>query len=295
MKQHCSICDSESPLYLCARDYNRKITDEIFHYYRCPKCGLVFIYPIPDDLNKFYPSDYYSVPASIEELSTRAKPEQYKVDLIKKHIKAGRLLEIGPACGNFAYLAKQAGFEVEAIEMDPKCCRFLAEVAGIRAINSNDAAAVLSRMDFYDVIALWHVIEHLPDPWKLLDSAAARLHPGGMLVIAAPNPDSWQFRIHRRFWPHVDAPRHLFLIPSSLLIRKINSLGLSVVMNTTRDEGSLGWNAFGWDRFFSNFSDNRFIKMGMSVAGKFFGTFAKPFESREGHGCAYTVIFRKDG
>ena len=61
---------------------------------------------------------------------------------------------------------------------------------------------------------MWHVIEHLRRPWEVIERAAANLQDGGVLAIATPNPRALQFKLLRRRWAHLDAPRHLFLIPS---------------------------------------------------------------------------------
>ncbi len=226
MKATCPQCSQVSKLFFQTRDFNRKITREKFHYFRCSSCSLIFLSPIPQDLGKYYPNDYYSIPSSLVELARIAEAEHYKIDIVKQFSARGRLLEIGPAFGSFLYLAKQSGFNAEAIEMDPKCCKFISETIGIKAIQSNDPSETLKQsIEEYDIIALWHVIEHLPDPLKTLKAILRRLKPGGILVIAAPNPEAFQFRVLGRFWPHVDAPRHLNLIPLSLLSKEMSPMG----------------------------------------------------------------------
>src|SRR3990172_3397793 len=219
MLARCPLCGMPSPLALQTRDYNRRLSAETFCYHRCSACELIFLSPVPADLGVYYPDEYYEVPSSRTELTFRAEVERWKLDLVQRFVRRGRLLEIGPAYGLFAYLAKQAGFEVETIERDARCCRFLEEVAEVKAINSGDVCSVLQTIEPCTVITLWQVIEHLPDPWEVLVAASEQLVPGGILVVATPNPDAFQFKILRRFWAHVDAPRHLELIPVSLLTR----------------------------------------------------------------------------
>ncbi len=86
-----------------------------------------------------------------------------------------------PVLGAFCLLAKCAGFSVEAIEMDPACCGFLASRIGVRAICSSDEAVALDEATEPNVIVAWHVLEHLRDPWRLLDAAARRLARAGSL------------------------------------------------------------------------------------------------------------------
>ena len=276
-----------------AKDWNRSITDESFDYYRCAACGIIFLSPIPPDIGKYYSNDYYSIPASVAELAAAAELERYKIDLVQRFATRGRLLEIGPAYGAFTWLAMQAGFDAFAIEMSEACCRFMNEVAGIRAVHSLDIDAALRAAEPCDVIALWHVIEHLPDPWGTLRLVAERLSPGGVLVVAAPNPLAFQFGLMGRYWTHLDAPRHLELIPAATLAGHVQGLGLETALSTTRDPGSLGWNDFGWGMTFANASANWALKRGFRLIGRVVGKLFTTVDSAEGRGCAYTVVLHK--
>ena len=294
MRTACPRCKKTSNPYFRVGDTNRKITKECFDYYRCSSCRLIFLSPIPDDLGKYYPNDYYPIPSSKDEIARFAEYERYKIDIVKKFASGGKLLEIGPAYGSFIYLAKEAGFDAEAIEMDSNCCKFISESIGARVICSNDPYEALQKVANYDVITLWHVIEHLPDPWKTLEAIAKKLQPGGILLIAAPNPEAFQFRILGRFWPHVDAPRHLNLIPLSLLGEQMRSCGLKTVWSTTTDKGTLGWNIFGWEHFFAHISDLRYVKTGLVFIGKIVNIILGPIERRNTRGSAYTAVFQKE-
>jgi len=293
MHAACPRCRQQSPLRLSAKDWNRRITDETFDYYRCAACGIVFLSPIPQDIGKYYPGNYYNIPASVAKLAAAAELERYKIELVQRFATRGRLLEIGPAYGAFTWLAKQAGFDAFAIEMSEACCRFMNEVAGIRAVHSLDIDSALRPAGPCDVIALWHVIEHLPDPWRTLELLAQRLNPGGVLVIAAPNPQAFQFGLMGRYWTHLDAPRHLELIPPATLAGHVQRLGLETALSTTRDPGSLGWNDFGWGMTFGNAAGNWYLNRGLRLVGKAIGKLFVPVDGAEGRGSAYTAIFRK--
>jgi len=245
-------------------------------------------------LRKYYPNNYYPIPSSIDDLAKTAEYERYKIDIVRQFTSGGRLLEIGPAYGSFLYLAKQSGFDAEAIEMDANCCTFIREIIGAKVIQSSDPSEALKSVENYNAIALWHVIEHLPDPWKTLEAISCKLQPGGILVIAAPNPEAFQFRMLGRFWPHVDAPRHLELIPQSLLTKKMQSLGLKTVWSTTTDVGTLGWNTFGWEYFFGNFTNLRYVKTGLALMGRILSILLGPIERMKGLGSAYTVVYRRE-
>jgi 2-polyprenyl-3-methyl-5-hydroxy-6-metoxy-1,4-benzoquinol methylase len=293
MNLACPLCQHACLPYLQASDLNRGLSPEVFDYCRCPSCGLILLRPVPDRLADFYPADYYAVPASVDQLARRAEPERYKIQTVQRFASGGRLLEIGPGYGGFAYLAKQAGFEVEGVEMDARCCRFLTGVLGVPAIQSSDVRAALGRVKPCDVIALWHVIEHLPDPWGALDAAVERLAPGGLLVLATPNPGSLQFRIFGRFWAHLDAPRHLGLIPAAVLRRRLEAAGLTHLLTTARDRGAFADNHFGWEQSLRNLCPWRWAKSLLGRAGFLFRMALLPIERRGHNGSTYTAVFRK--
>src|SRR5207244_4423670 len=113
-------------------------------------------------------------------------------------------------------------------------------------IESDDPASAVPHDQTFDVICVWQAIEHVPQFWLFLEAAARRLRQGGVIALSTPNPDSFQARLMGRFWPHADAPRHLYLISSKWFARACGSWGLRVAMATTRDEGSIGLNYYGW-------------------------------------------------
>lgn len=290
----CGCCGCESKHLFRARDYNRKITNNYFQYYKCECCGLIFIESVPDNINIYYPDNYYYIPKSLDYIAKASDYERYKIDIVKRFATVGKLLEIGPAYGSFAYLAKEAGFDVEVVEMSERCCRFIRDVIGVRAINTNDPIGAVQNEGPYDVITLWHVLEHLPNPWSALETISARLKSGGVLVIAAPNPDAFQFSLMGRFWPHLDAPRHVVLIPMRVLEQRAKRHGLVLELATTTDPGSLGWNTFGWEFLFANLGLNRYYRKIAFRVGRLVSKFFAPFEKCEGRGSAYTFVFRKD-
>ena len=293
MSAGCPNCGQACSVGFRTKDRNRRTTDELFDYYHCRACGLWFLHPVPSDLGRYYPKDYYTIPASVQELAAALSGVRYKLEILKPFVRSGRLLEIGPACGDFALQAKQAGFEVDAIEMDPRCCEFLVKQVGVRAVCTADTLGALREAGPYDVIAMWHVIEHLTDVWRILTAIADRLKPGGVALLAAPNPEAFQFRILRGRWPHVDAPRHVLLIPLPLLIKQARRCGLQPAWMSTDDEGARGWNQFGWEQALSNLATSQKAKQRLRGLGRWIARRAERWDRREGRGSAYTVIFRK--
>lgn len=291
----CPQCKTLSALLFQARDVNRAVTEETFAYYRCGQCGLVFLQPIPHDLRHYYPAGYHAKPESEDNLLERAEKEQFKLDAIGNVGHGRSLLEIGPSYGHFAALAKRVGFKVEAIEMDGECCTFLQNALGIQAFHTENVLATLKRLGRFDVIALWHAIEHLPDPWALLDAIPEHLRPGGLLAIASPNPRSLQFRLLGRGWVHLDAPRHVNLIPYQLLEARLAGRQMRRVHVSTSDQGALDCNLLGWvsslQRVLPSWMQARPF---MSGAWRIISNVMR-FEQRgSSYGAAYTIVFQKN-
>jgi len=263
-----------------------------FRYLRCERCGLIRLDNVPTDLENYYPNNYYALP-TINQLAAVAAADPFKIETIQRFISQGRLLEIGPAYGTFALQAKQAGFHVDVVEMDTRCCDYLNQVVGVSAVCSASPHEIISALGTHDVIALWHVIEHLPNPWALLSAAASNLVSGGILVLAAPNPEAWQFYVMGREWPHVDAPRHLYLLPAQTLTDYAQTLGLECIHSTTTDSDAKCWNRFGWQRLLMNHVRGKWLERAAFVMGYALSFILAPFESHNFKGSAYTLVFRK--
>lgn len=294
MTLHTPGCPGTEYVLFTVGDYNRKITGKRFTYVRCGLCGLIRISEIPQQLGDYYKDNYHILPSpsKLPELSAK---DRYRIDTVQRHGSGMRLLEIGPGYGLFAYQACQAGFLVDVIEVDPRCCAFLERQINVRVVCSGKPEEAIASMEKHDVIALWHVIEHLPDPWAVLAAATSNLENGGTLIIATPNPEAWQFRVMGSLWPHLDAPRHLYLLPMKLLKEKIESLGMACVYLNSSDKEARRWNRFGWQRILMNAFRNRLLQYAGFAAGYALSALLQPIEVKRSLGSSYTLVCRKHG
>jgi SAM-dependent methyltransferase len=233
---------------MVSADLNRGLSTSKFSYYRCTDCSLVFLYPIPANIEQFYEGGYQAIPETLAELRSMAASERYRLLPIMEKV-GGDLLEIGPWIGIFSINAKDAGFHVEAIEMSAAASEFLRNVVGISVVNSNDPVEVLRAPKRYDVITFWHSLEHLPKPWQVLEAASRRLKPGGILLVAIPNIAGTQAQLLGRRWLHLDAPRHLYFWPPQALAKLANGLGLQTVKLDTADPLSRLLSRNAWVEF----------------------------------------------
>jgi Methyltransferase domain len=232
----CRLCGGGSSPVLSVGDRNRGLGDGVFEYRRCEVCGTIFLARVPDDLGRYYASEGYGTPEDSQSKLFRRR-EEARLGLVSRFASRGM----------FARAASAAGFDVTAIEMDPEYCRQLSAVPGIDVIESSDPAAVLPTLERSAVITMWHVIEHLADPASVLERSVQNLEPGGLLAISTPNPGSLQFRLLGRHWVHLDAPRHLQLIPARALEERLRTLGMRRALITTTDSVGLECNRMGWE------------------------------------------------
>jgi 2-polyprenyl-3-methyl-5-hydroxy-6-metoxy-1,4-benzoquinol methylase len=251
----CPYCAGTSKLLVATTDVNRGTTSSVFRYYQCGLCRLVFMHPIPSDMRPFYAGGYQKIPSGLAALRAIAAGEKYRMKPILRYKSSGSLLDIGPWIGIFACNAKDAGFEVTALEIDQNCVNFLNGTVGVKAIQSSDPAKSLGEMtEQFDVITLWHSLEHLPDPWLVVQRAAERLAPDGILLIAIPNITSNEFAMLKAKWRHIDAPRHIYFYPPDALAKLASDNGLIEHELTTNDElsralGKEAWHYWAVDKF----------------------------------------------
>lgn len=155
--------------------------------------------------------------------SLRAKADAQCRHLHRPRAAGGRLLDVGFGNGGFLKIASEMGWNAEGIDFDPKAV----EVARARGLNVSCAsAAELSvRNEYYDVITLSHVIEHVHDPIALLRDLYRLLKPGGCLWLDTPNLRSYGAERFGPDWRDLDPPRHLVLFNPASLRKSLANAG----------------------------------------------------------------------
>lgn len=115
---------------------------------------------------------------------------------------SGRLLDVGAHVGRFLWMARKAGWVCEGIELNPKTRAFAVKASGVTVHNLN-AQALADTGARYRVITLIDVLEHIPDPVRILRSLAALLEPGGILAVKVPNGrmQAWKEHLRGRLRP----------------------------------------------------------------------------------------------
>ncbi len=184
---------------------------------KCRRCGLVTLAPTPswDQLSKFYPRSYYAGGPS-EGLLARLADSLDSVRRGKPETKRGRLLDVG--CGNGDFLASMATLGIEVYGVEPSESGYA--ICKSRGLNVQNAFLDQTefREEYFDVITINHVLEHVPDPSLTLRQIRRLLKPDGILIVQVPNLDSFAFRVSGAHYLHLDVPRHLSHFSKSTLV-----------------------------------------------------------------------------
>ena len=194
-----------------------------FSMSRCATCATVFVDPVPsaDVLDAAYPDDFYG--------KRRSDTERIEEWFLSRRVRlcgplAGRsVLDVGSGDGKFLRRALAAG-AARATGVEPSAHgRMLAAAASIRSVSD---VGDLDPDDRYDLVTLWQVFEHVPDPRRLGRAVVERLSPGGRLLLSLPNVESFEAERFGGDWFHLDVPRHLVFPPSRTLRTMFEGLGV---------------------------------------------------------------------
>ncbi|WP_299314207.1 class I SAM-dependent methyltransferase [uncultured Aquimarina sp.] len=191
------------------------VSGESFELYKDIDYDMLVTTPKPDEnsLGKYYESeDYISHTDAKRTVFEKAYHFVKKYSLNKKvrlifrlHKGTGALLDIGAGTGDFLIEATKKKWQVVGIEPNEQA-RILAKEKGI--ILQSDTVNLLSNS--FDIITMWHVLEHIPDLSAQIKELKRLLKPGGHLIIAVPNFKSYDAYYYKSFWAAYDVPRHLW-------------------------------------------------------------------------------------
>jgi 2-polyprenyl-3-methyl-5-hydroxy-6-metoxy-1,4-benzoquinol methylase len=214
----CPACGGTS-IYpaLSAKDHT--VSQEVFEIWHCDDCTLRFTQNVPaaKDIGPYYrSSDYVSHSDTQKGLINRLyhRVRNHTLDSKRKMMveisgrQTGYLLDIGAGTGAFAATMQQAGWRVTGLEPDDIARQHAASKHGLKLL----AAGELYHLEpaQFDVITLWHVLEHVHDLHGYLQRFHEILKPGGKLVIAVPNYTSQDAAVYKSNWAAYDVPRHLY-------------------------------------------------------------------------------------
>ena len=230
----CPICQSGSFLLeLVAKDHT--VSGKEFQIVSCSNCGLLFTNPRPDknEIGPFYESpDYISHSNSKKGLinnvyqRVRNRAIKQKIGLVTKFSgkKTGiKLLDIGCGTGEFLAGAKAYGMKTMGIEPSPT-----AREQAIRnhQLEVKEEIELTKLTGPFDVITLWHVLEHVHELRARVLKISELLDRGGVAIIAVPNPNSQDRKTYNKEWAAWDVPRHLYHFKPATIKQLFKEFGL---------------------------------------------------------------------
>jgi SAM-dependent methyltransferase len=235
----CYLCGStDASAFLVAQDdYTGR--PGTFRFVTCARCGLRYQRPrlSLDAVKEFYDDSYLAhrkradwgvLTGFFEWVMDRH--DRQKDALVRRWLRVGpasEVLDVGCAAGTFLqrlrtrYGARVAGVDFKDLSAHPS-------LAGVEFHCGLFYEQPLAPGRF-DLVTMWHFLEHDYDPLRTLASARDVLKPDGRLVIEVPRLDSLTFRLFGRRWPGVQAPQHTVLYDRETLLRTVRQAGLEVV------------------------------------------------------------------
>jgi SAM-dependent methyltransferase len=231
----CLLCNSPrwAPL-LRAPDAGQDASGLWFTVVRCLDCGLCFTNPRPpvEAMPRFYPAVYapHRLPrrkaGQRRRLLAGCRRQRKERHSLPWHGQ-GRLLDFG--CGGGSYLERmhRQGWCVTGLDVSPAAVQRVREELGLRALVGTLPHPHLPPAGF-DVITMWHSLEHVHQPLLVLREARRLLAPGGKVIVAVPNIDSLQFRWFGSAWYGLDLPRHLTHFTPDTLKAMLQRAGFGV-------------------------------------------------------------------
>lgn len=195
---------------LSTQDYF--LTQEKFEIYQTSIPGVLKTHPQPANLDAYYDTSNYlshddtegSLFARLYRLARKWNIHS-KFKLISKLSNDGAVLDVGAGNGELVRYLKEKHIDAQGYEPS-ETARKVAYRKDVLLLDH----LPIHKKSFFTVIQMFHVLEHIPDPEKMLRELHAMLEDDGFLIIALPNYKSWDASFFKRYWAGYDVPRHLF-------------------------------------------------------------------------------------
>lgn len=233
----CPICNSnKTSLVFSTPEYHghqKKLNTKEFTYYHCRKCSAYYLSGVNFKSNyfrKYYDNEYYEINKIRSYLGSiyRKIPDNFKLWLLKKYGSTRkeklRLLDVGMGNGGFLFNMKNKNIQKYGIDLNP-------------SYNYPDNKVKMYKGDFinkkfqnkFDIITMWHVLEHIPEPVKLVNKSFELLNTDGLLILSTPNTESLGFKLFKNDWFHLDPPRHVILYNFKNLSKLFEEGGFKII------------------------------------------------------------------
>ncbi len=211
---HCPVCGGEELRpFLSGVDHT--VSKERFQLTTCATCGFCITNPRPSpaSIGRFYASkDYIShtnASSSTQERIyqwVRRNAIRSKHRLIARYQTQGKVLDVGCGTGEFLGYLKSRGYVTQGVEPSAQALKQAIVNHALEVVPDIEGVPASEQ---FQVITLWHVLEHVHDVRATFKRLHARMSTGGLLVIAVPDRESWDAQHYGADWAAYDVPRHL--------------------------------------------------------------------------------------
>ncbi|QTE21341.1 class I SAM-dependent methyltransferase [Polaribacter cellanae] len=197
--------------HLNCKDFT--VSKETFRILKNKEYEMLVTLPVPENLEDYYKSEDYishtdSKKSLIDKVYQRVKNYtlKQKLSLLNSfETKSKLVLDIGAGTGDFLKVCKNDNWEVLGVEpnLDAK------SIAAKKGIQLKENLLEITKQQF-DVITLWHVLEHVEDLKETIKTLKSLLKPKGRILVAVPNYKSYDASFYKEYWAAYDVPRHLW-------------------------------------------------------------------------------------
>jgi 2-polyprenyl-3-methyl-5-hydroxy-6-metoxy-1,4-benzoquinol methylase len=207
-----------------------------FHISRCRSCGHLFQNPRLNAKGlEFYYRDFYTGAGEAtvsRHLEFMTSTYRARARMIKGRLQPIHWLDVGAGYGHFARTAREVWPSTKFDVLDQSPCIAQAEQAGWadRAYTGNFLDLAPRLHHSYDVVSMFHYLEHTVDPICEIHAVSGLLEPEGLLMIEVPDPDSIGRRWMGRYWPSWLAPQHLHFFPARNMQKYLREAGFDPIL-----------------------------------------------------------------
>jgi SAM-dependent methyltransferase len=199
-------------------------------------CRLMFSYPQLDDrqLEAAYRKLYYPASDGSAAVYENTPEEILRQTFIESDSKFGplagkRLLDFGCGVGRLCLLAGEHAIHTTGIEPDASGRELAAKTLGRPVYASLDELRAAEPNASFDIITMWDVVEHLRNPWNVLEDLSRFLAPGGLILMSTPNAGSLRARLERDRWDNATNPTHFYYFTRRSLRSVLERFGFSAI------------------------------------------------------------------
>ncbi len=238
----CRVCNSNNTIFnFRTRNYDFE-NSKLFDYYYCNDCKSIFLKDVPDNINKYYLQKYTPFNNSLE-IDFK---DSENLRIFKKFTNKSSVLELGVGNGNFLIKLNNLNYSCFCIEPFSQITKKLKQYK-INVIESKLEDLNFSKLNFkVDIIYSWHSIEHLHNLEIFMKLCDKVLNKNGRIVLSTPNKNSLSYMFYGKYWYHLEAPRHNFLIDQNELIKKFKERNY-IVEKSVLNYSSIIMSKYGWE------------------------------------------------